>query len=197
MPTRGEAIDGVVRANPLLGQTTDEAARRPGDWRAVRRQAAQAAPLNGVLAELDLDPTHILDAGTEDATFATARGHFPTANMTAVDIDATGINACRAARPSAYAERIQFLVCDFESLSPTAFDLIVAFDALEHIDDDLAAFANLAQAFRLDGTLLVTCRVIGGRLATARRSVFRTRRPGESVPDAYARDTAPNGLKRC
>src|SRR4051812_12790621 len=59
--------------------------------------------LGHVLPELNLRPSNILDAGTEDATFVYwLADRYPTARVTAVDIDATAIEACRAARPAAY-----------------------------------------------------------------------------------------------
>jgi len=112
--------------------------------------------LSRVLPGLDLHPAAILDAGTEDATFVYWLADlYPTATVIAVDIDASAIAACRAAQPAAYAPRVHFEEASFTSLEAESFDLITAFDVLEHIDDDHAAAANLARALRSGGTLLV------------------------------------------
>jgi hypothetical protein len=54
-----------------------------------------------------LQPSCILDAGAEDATFVYWLADlYPDATITAVDIDADGTAACRAARPPSYAVSI-------------------------------------------------------------------------------------------
>jgi 2-polyprenyl-3-methyl-5-hydroxy-6-metoxy-1,4-benzoquinol methylase len=112
--------------------------------------------LNKVVPALDLQPAAILDAGAEDATFVYWLADlYPTATVTALDIDVDAVAACRAALPSAYAGRVQFEVGRFSSLKPEAFDLITAFDVLEHIEDDAAAAIDLARALCPGGTLLV------------------------------------------
>lgn len=112
--------------------------------------------LNELLPTLGLQPTAILDAGAEDATFVYwLAERYPAATVTAVDIDADAMAACRAARPRAYAERVQFVTGTFSRLPEDSFDLITAFDVLEHIEDDRGAVADLARALRPKGTLLV------------------------------------------
>jgi SAM-dependent methyltransferase len=105
---------------------------------------------------LALKPTAILDAGAEDATFVYwLADRYPAATVTAVDIDAGAIAACIAARPSGYASRVDFRVSYFADLEPESFDLITAFDVLEHIEDDAGAVRDLARALRPGGSLLV------------------------------------------
>jgi 2-polyprenyl-3-methyl-5-hydroxy-6-metoxy-1,4-benzoquinol methylase len=112
--------------------------------------------LDGVLPTLGLRPSSVLDAGAEDATFVYWLADlYPEATITAVDIDADAIDACREARPTAYARRVRFEVSTFSALESQAFDLITAFDVLEHIEDDRAAAADLARALRPGGTILV------------------------------------------
>ena len=53
-----------------------------------------------------------------------------------------------------FAARVKFAVQRFEDLEPESFDLITAFDVLEHIAEDGVAVSNLARALRPGGTLL-------------------------------------------
>ena len=75
--------------------------------------------------------------------------------MTAVDIDEAAIKACLSARPARYRSRVTFKVGYFADLEPESFDLITAFDVLEHIPDDQAALRDLVRALRPGGDLLV------------------------------------------
>lgn len=112
--------------------------------------------LNQVMPSLDLEPRSILDAGTEDATFAYwLADRFPSAVVSAVDIDQAAIQACESARPSAYESRVSFRACRFSEIQAESFDLITAFDVLEHIDDDVGALGDLFRALEPGGTLLV------------------------------------------
>ena len=109
-----------------------------------------------ILDALHLQPESILDAGSEDATFVYwLADRYPRANVTAIDIDTQAIAACVAARPRAYANRVHFIAGPFAELPEEAFDLVTAFDVLEHIEDDQAAVLELSGALRPGGTLLV------------------------------------------
>ena len=108
-----------------------------------------------VMPALNLHPTAILDAGAEDATFVYwLADKYPQATVTAVDIDEEAIDACLRARPAAYRDRVQFKVSSFAELASAAFDLVTAFDVLEHIVEDQAAAADLSRVLRPGGTLL-------------------------------------------
>jgi SAM-dependent methyltransferase len=112
--------------------------------------------LKDVVPRLGLKPSAILDAGAEDATFVYWLADiYPTATVTAVDIDADAMAVCLAARPDSYAERVRFECCAFSELEDEAFDLVTAFDVLEHIPDDRAAVTELVRTLRPGGTLLV------------------------------------------
>jgi SAM-dependent methyltransferase len=108
--------------------------------------------LNG----LQLKPTSILDAGAEDATFVYwLADQFPRASVLATDIDAAAIAACEATRPRRYGDRVMFRVGTFDTLPTESFDLVTAFDVLEHIEDDEGALRDLHRSMRPGGSLLV------------------------------------------
>lgn len=108
-----------------------------------------------VLDGLHLEPQRILDAGTEDATFVYwLADRYPTATVTAVDVNEQAIASCLASRPPSYATRVEFEACSFHDLPNESFDLITIFDVFEHIEDDAAAARDLARALRPGGTLL-------------------------------------------
>ena len=139
----------------LLKQHAKQALRRTvGEpYVGKRIKLRRLAP---VLAELRLSPRSILDAGAEDATFVYwLADRFPEARVVACDIDEAAIAACLAARPKRYADRVDFLVSWFADLPAESFDLVTAFDVLEHIVDDAAAARDLYAALRPGGTILV------------------------------------------
>ena len=112
--------------------------------------------LNQILPNLNLNPSRILDAGSGDAAFVYwLADHFPSAQVTACDLDAVAIEASTVAQPPSYKERVHFRVGSFSSLRRDSFDLITALDVLEHIDDDRAAVADLTSALSEGGSLLV------------------------------------------
>jgi 2-polyprenyl-3-methyl-5-hydroxy-6-metoxy-1,4-benzoquinol methylase len=90
--------------------------------------------LNRVMPALMLAPRAILDAGAEDATFVYwLADRYPEARVFATDIDALATSACIAARPRKYDNRVEFRIGSFDDLEPESFDLVTAFDVLEHI----------------------------------------------------------------
>ena len=112
--------------------------------------------LNRVMPSLHLSPHAILDAGAEDATFVYwLADRYPEATVTAVDIDRAAMRTCEAARPSAYSNRVLFRAAHFADLDAESFDLITAFDVLEHIEDDFGAIQNLFRTLKHGGTILV------------------------------------------
>ncbi len=108
------------------------------------------------LRRMALKPSSILDAGAEDATFVYwLADRFPSATVTATDIDAAAMQVCETARPERYASSVRFRAGTFDDLPPESYDLVTAFDVLEHIEDDRQALADLFRALKPDGTLLV------------------------------------------
>ncbi len=139
------------------------------------------------LSALDLRPREILDAGTEDATFVYwLADRYPTARVTAVDIDEDAIAACLEARPTRYEGRVSFKAIPFASLPDDKYDLVTVFDVLEHIADDRDALDQLIRSLRPGGVLLVH----------VPRDQWTTR-PGEIqvVPDSEAWKINPGHVR--
>ncbi|HVX07325.1 class I SAM-dependent methyltransferase [Humibacter sp.] len=114
------------------------------------------ARMERALDRLDLDPAAILDAGSEDATFVYwLADRYVTATVLAVDVDAAAIAACIDVMPERYAQRVAFRCETLADLPAESFDLVTAFDVLEHIDDDIGAVHELVRALRRGGHLLV------------------------------------------
>jgi cyclopropane fatty-acyl-phospholipid synthase-like methyltransferase len=105
---------------------------------------------------LELQPRQILDAGAEDATFSYwLADRFPEAAVTGIDVDAEAVMACQAARPARYRGRVTFRVGTFADVDTSSFDLVIALDVLEHIDDDVEALRHLRAATVDGGWLLI------------------------------------------
>jgi 2-polyprenyl-3-methyl-5-hydroxy-6-metoxy-1,4-benzoquinol methylase len=116
------------------------------------RRMARAMPVGAV----DEGPMRILDFGTEDATFVYwLADRYPTASVTAIDLDTQAMAICQSLRPSSYATRVEFVATRIEELPSGSFDLITAFDVLEHIDDDGVALTELARVLDRGGDLLI------------------------------------------
>ena len=115
--------------------------------------------LRAVGRELDamqLHPRAVLDAGAEDATFVYwLADRYRDASVLATDVDEAAMEACRATRPERYVNRVAFRAGTFDTLPPDAFDLVTAFDVLEHIEDDRGALRQLHRSLRPGGSLLV------------------------------------------
>src|SRR5215217_6874010 len=130
----GNADRGLSTMNPALRkQRTKQVVRRLIGEPYVGKRLKMRR-LDHVLTATDLHPSSILDAGTEDGTFVYwLADRYPGATVTAIDIDTRAIAACEAARPARYAGRVNFRAAHFGELDPESFDLIAAFDVLEHI----------------------------------------------------------------
>lgn len=146
---------GSRRLSPVVEQRVKQLVRRTmGEIYVGKRLKLRW--LVPALARLDLEPSRILDAGSEDATFTYwLADRYPAAQVVAVDIDAAAMDACRAARPARYADRVEFVTAALADLPPSTFELATAFDVLEHIDDDVGALRALYTALAPGGTLLV------------------------------------------
>ena len=139
----------------LLKQQTKQALRRTVGEPFVGKRS-KLRRFERVLPGLHLDPAHVLDVGSEDATFVYwLADRWPKADVTAVDIDAAAIDACLRARPSSYADRVDFRVAALADLPAESYDLVTAFDVLEHITDDDGAVRDVFRVLRPGGHFLV------------------------------------------
>ncbi|MGH2902959.1 MAG: class I SAM-dependent methyltransferase [Solirubrobacteraceae bacterium] len=79
-------------------------------------------------------------------------GALPDIELTGADLYVQGLRHAQRRVPSA-----QVVQCDAERLPfADAFDVVAAFDVLEHVDDDVGVLADLRRAVRSDGGLMVT-----------------------------------------
>ncbi len=83
---------------------------------------------------------------------AMLRAQYPSANLWASDIFSEGLPFAAGRVPSAHVVQMDATALPFRD----AFDLVGAFDVIEHIDDDRAALAEMTAALRPGGTLLLT-----------------------------------------
>ncbi len=104
-----------------------------------------------------LNPKEVLDAGSGPGviTFMLA-GKYPAARITGVDMVEEEISASRAIAVTAEIANVYFETVDISALPfKDRFDLIVCVDILEHIEDDEQALAQLRDALKPGGTLLL------------------------------------------
>ena len=139
----------------LLKQRTKQVVRRTIGEPFVGKRS-KLRRFERVLPGLRLDPADVLDVGSEDATFIYwLADRWPRAKVTAIDIDAAAIDACVRARPPAYAARVGFEVALLADLPDAAYDVVTAFDVLEHITDDEQAVRDVFRTLRPGGRFLV------------------------------------------
>ncbi len=138
----------------LLKQRTKQVVRRTIGEPFVGKRS-KLRRFERVLPGLHLDPAQVLDVGSEDATFVYwLADHWPKARVTAVDIDRAAIDACLRARPDSYAGRVDFRVAALADLPAESYDVVTAFDVLEHIPDDSAAIHEVFRALKPGGRFL-------------------------------------------
>ena len=101
----------------------------------------------------DLHPRAILDAGCGrgDYSFYLAR-RFPDAQVYGVDIDEARVERNRRMGAELGLDNVSFQVADLVTVRfPTAFDLIISIDVLDHIPEQEKALRNLANQLTPEG----------------------------------------------
>lgn len=101
----------------------------------------------------------ILDAGSGfgqyDYTMALL---FPKANITAVDVKQEQIDDCNSFfEKIGKSDRVKFRYADLTSfVKEDTYDLALSVDVMEHIEEDVLVFKNLAKSLREGGILLIS-----------------------------------------
>jgi SAM-dependent methyltransferase len=117
-------------------------------WFAGRRKVLAAA-----LARLGVRGESILDVGCGAGTnLDLLSERFPGSSIHGIDIESAPLRYCREDRA------LPVFQADLANLPFRAgsFDLVCAFDALEHVEDDERALRGLFEACRPGGTLVAT-----------------------------------------
>lgn len=111
-----------------------------------------------VVRELALpEQAIVLDAGCGEGVyaFALARRH-PNWQIDAVDLDAQVVRRCQERRDVEGLVNVRFERRDVRRLGASRqYDLILAVDLLEHIEDHREALRSLAQALRSGGSVIL------------------------------------------
>jgi SAM-dependent methyltransferase len=101
----------------------------------------------------------ILDAGSGFGQYDyTMALQFPSCHITAVDVKKEQIDDCNTFfQRIGKADRVKFLVDDLTLyVQPDTFDLALSVDVMEHIEDDIAVFKNIAKSLKKGGVLLIS-----------------------------------------
>lgn len=105
------------------------------------------------------DAPHILDAGSGFGQYDyTMALQFPAATITAVDVKQEQIDDCNDFfNRIGKSDRVKFEFGDLTNWSrPDSFDLALSVDVMEHIEDDVTVFKNLAKSLKKGGVLLIS-----------------------------------------
>ena len=103
-------------------------------------------------------PLQVLDAGTGFGQYAYHMAKtYPLAVIDAVDVKDDYLdNARRFIVRTPYAERVQFRKADLTQLDAEgAYDLILAVDVMEHIEEDERVLARFSRALRPGGHVII------------------------------------------
>jgi len=114
--------------------------------------------LRKVRKELPENP-EILDAGSGFGQYDyTMSVQLPDARITAVDVKQEQIDDCNAFfKRIGQSDRVVFKYGDLTTYAePGKYDLALSVDVMEHIEDDVAVFKNLAQSLKEGGFLLIS-----------------------------------------
>lgn len=125
-----------------------------GQWDDMRLFGPMARHSRRLMCQLagDLSPKSILDVGCGEGSLLKALGAAHTgATLAGIELSESALGLARAALPGA---ALTALDVARERLGGN-FDLVVSADVVEHIEDDRAAFLNMAAMVAPGGRLIV------------------------------------------
>jgi len=105
------------------------------------------------------DAPEILDAGSGFGQYDyTMSLQFPQSTITAVDVKQEQIDDCnRFFEKIGKADRVHFEYADLTKYTREAhYDLVLSVDVMEHIEEDVQVFKNLAKSLKTGGILLIS-----------------------------------------
>lgn len=105
------------------------------------------------------DTPQILDAGSGFGQYDyTLSLQFPRSTITAVDVKQEQIDDCNAFfKKIGKADRVHFELADLTKyIKADHYDLALSVDVMEHIEDDVTVFKNLAKSLKKGGILLIS-----------------------------------------
>ncbi len=107
----------------------------------------------GVIRDLTLaKEAAILDVGTSTGTNLRMLRDLGYSNVTGVDLNDDAIRYCKS---KGFPDVRKGNICELP-FADNSFDLVLATDIIEHVDDDLAALREVLRVVRPGGTALVT-----------------------------------------
>lgn len=121
-------------------------------WFIARRQLAVDVLARELASRTD---AVILDVGC--GTGSNLAAFSALGRTTGVDLSPEALSFCRARG----VERVTFSQVERLPFPDASFDVVTAMDVLEHVDDDLAALAELRRVLRPGGLLLATVPAYG------------------------------------
>ena len=154
-----EVIDGFRCYAPQLAQATADYPREGFEITArVEAQSFWCRTRNRVLRQVFMRftdrsrPLDVLEIGCGIGGVLRELRLIPNLRLTGSEVSLEGLSFARASIPD-----VDFIQLDATSLPfPEAFDVIGAFDVLEHIDADEAVMQQVYQALRPRGVFVIT-----------------------------------------
>lgn len=101
---------------------------------------------------------NVLDAGCGFGQYSYfVAKNFKNAKVIGVDINDRRINDCSRFVEEEGISNLKFEFADLTKLNyPAKFDLVLAIDVIEHIEDDVKVFENLYNAMRENGLIIIS-----------------------------------------
>lgn len=147
-----------------------------GAWDDMRLYGPMARHSRRLMQKItdDLTPQSILDIGCGEGSLLKALGVLhPHAALAGAELAATAVTLARRTLPGAEIEQLDVA----RGALPRTFDLVVCADVVEHIDNDEAALAHMAQMTAPGGHLVVA--TLQGRMRNFEKDVGHLRNYAE------------------